>query len=113
MGQWNLSHDSHPGIKEGNVFILQHTLFDNVLKFGCTHRNPDDVAEELSSKVSMPGKFSVISAIRCVNPCKVKEKVVEIFKSSRYIDDFYEVPVDTALSIVKRESMRIPIQMDS
>jgi len=113
MSKWNLSHDSHSEIKEGSVFILQHTLFDNVLKFGCTHRNPDDVALELTSKVSMPGKFSVISAIRCINPCKVKEKVIEIFEPARYVDDFYEVPVDTALSMIKRESMRIPIQMDS
>ena len=95
-------------IKQGNVFILQHTLFDNVVRFGCSKMCADEFAKDLSSKTKIPGKFIVYSSIYCQEPCFVKDRVVNALESNKYVNEFYEIQPEQALNIVKRETLRIP-----
>ena len=108
----SIERDQSP-IKEGSVYILKHPFFHDVVKFGCTHRNPDDIARELSSKARLLGQFSVFHSIQCEDPCTVKKRVVNSLNENLCIDEFYEVAPEVALKIVQRETMRIPVVMCS
>jgi len=97
-------------IEKGHVYILRHSIFQDIVTFGCSTNNPADIATELSSKTNMPGTFSVLWSGLCQEPCKVKQRVISIFRRTQYIDEFYKVNATTAINITKRESMRIPVK---
>lgn len=96
-------------IKRGNVFILQHSFFKNVLQFGCSSQSPKFFADKLSDNSRMPGKFSVIGSLYCDEPCEVKERVIDSLKSAHYVENFYEISVEVAVKAIRREILRIPI----
>lgn len=97
------------GIKKGNVFVLQHSIFNHVVQFGCSEQNPADIAKKLSKKTRMPGEFSVVASHSCCEPCSAKARVIQALKNTHYVEDFYEVSLETAKKIVQREALRIPI----
>ena len=100
----------HQSIKEGNVFILQHTTFQNVVRFGCSEMHAEEFADQLNNKTRIPGKFIVYSSIYCEQPCSIKDRVTDALRNNQYVDEFYQITAESALNIVKRETMRIPLK---
>lgn len=91
---------------EGNVYIMKHSFFSDVIRIGCTPENPIKYAKELSQK--SPGEYLVSYAVYCSNPCEVKKRLKAYLESYKCINDFYEVSADIAMKYLQRESMKIP-----
>ena len=43
------------------------------------------------------------------DPCKVKKQIRQYLNAKEYVNEFYQVPVKVAESLLKRETLRIPI----
>lgn len=91
----------------GNVFIMTHSFFSDVIRIGCTTENPETYATMLSKKT--PGKYSLVFALQCENPCQVKKQIKTYLNAQEYVDEFYQVTAEVAESLLKRESLRIPM----
>jgi len=95
--------------KTGNVFILQHSFFQNVVQFGCTSKDPNLIATKLTKQTRMPGEFSVISSLFCDEPCEVKKRVTNALKLAHYVEEFYEISPEAAFKVIQREILRIDV----
>lgn len=91
----------------GNVYVMTHSFFNDVIKIGCTPSDPDDYAKILSEKT--PGEYTVVYSINCSSPCKVKKQIRSYLNAKEYVDGFYQVPAEVAENLLKRETLRIPI----
>ncbi len=98
---------SENGVSVGNVYVMSHSLFSDVIRIGCTPENPKDYAEQLSAK--SPGQYSLVFSIQCNNPCKVKKQIREYLNAQEYINEFYQVSPEIAEKLLKRETLKIPI----
>lgn len=91
----------------GNVYVMTHSFFSNVVRIGCTPDDPQKYSELLSS--STPGDYTLVYAIECKNPCHVKKQIREYLQAKKYVNEFYEVSTEVATKLLKRETMRISI----
>jgi hypothetical protein len=94
-------------IPYGNVYVMTHSFFNDVIKIGCTPVDPEEHAIALSAKT--PGTYKVVFSLKCMNPCKVKKQIREYLNAKEYVNEFYQVPDDVAENLLKRETLRIPI----
>jgi len=91
----------------GNVYIMTHSLFSDVIRIGCTPSNAEEYATSLSAKT--PGHYELFYSLACDNPCMVKKQLKQHFTSQKYINEFYEVSPENAKTVLKREAMKIPV----
>jgi hypothetical protein len=92
---------------EGNVYIMTHSFFSDVVKIGCTLNDPQEYAETLSA--TSPGTYTLCFSIKCDNPCQIKEQIRAYLNAKKYTNEFYQVSAEVAKKLLKRESMKIPI----
>ena len=93
-------------ISLGHVYVMTHSLFSDVVKIGCTSEDPVKYATSLSAKTI--GDYSVVFSLECNSPCKVKRQVKAYLKAEEYVKGFYQVPVEVAGKLLKRETLIIP-----
>ncbi|MBA6338061.1 GIY-YIG nuclease family protein [Colwellia sp. BRX8-7] len=91
----------------GNVYIMTHSIFSNVIRIGCTSSNTEEYAKSLSKK--SPGHYQLFFSLACENPCKVKKQIRQYFDAKKYVNEFYEVSPEIARNLLKREVLKIPI----
>jgi len=90
----------------GNVYIMTHSFFSDVVKIGCTPEDPHVYARSLSAKTI--GEYSVVFTLQCSNPCKVKKQIREYLKAEEYTKEFYQVSPEVAAKLLRRETLKIP-----
>ncbi len=90
----------------GNVYVMTHSLFSDVVKIGCTPEEPQEYAKSLSAKTI--GEYRVVFTLACSNPCKVKKQIKEYLKAEEYTKEFYQVSTEVAAKLVRRETLKIP-----
>lgn len=93
-------------ISLGNVYVMTHSFFSDVVRIGCTPEDPIDYAKSLSAKTI--GEYSVAFTLQCKNPCKVKKQIKEYLEAEEYTKEFYQVPPEVAAKLLRRESLKIP-----
>lgn len=91
----------------GNVYVMTHSFFSDVIKIGCTTEDPEEYAKTLSKKT--PGNYTVAFSLQCDNPCKVKSQIKTYLNAQEYVEEFYQVTAEVAENLLKRESLRIPM----
>ena len=90
----------------GNVYVMTHSFFSDVVKIGCTTEDPQEYAKSLSAKTI--GEYSVVFSLQCNNPCKVKKQIKKYLNAQEYVNEFYQVSPDVAEKLLKRETLVIP-----
>jgi hypothetical protein len=90
----------------GNIYVMTHSFFSDVIKIGCTSIDPIQYAITLSAKT--PGDYTLVFSLQCKNPCKVKKQIREYLNEKAYVNEFYQVPAEVAERLLKREVLRIP-----
>ena len=98
---------SNNDVSLGNVYVMTHSFFSDVIRIGCTTEDPELYASKISKKT--PGDYALIFSLQCKNPCKVKKQIQSYLNAQKYVDEFYQVSSEIAESLLKRESLRIPI----
>ncbi|MGB1261636.1 MAG: GIY-YIG nuclease family protein [Cognaticolwellia sp.] len=98
---------NNQGLAYGNVYVMTHSFFSDVVKIGCTPLDPVEHAIALSAKT--PGEYTLKFSLKCTNPCQVKKQISKALNAKAYVNEFYQVPIDVAENILKRETLRIPI----
>lgn len=91
----------------GNVYVMTHSFFSDVVKIGCTSEDPEVYAKSLSAKTI--GEYSVAYSLQCSNPCKITNQIKTYLNAERYTKEFYQVSSHVAAKLLKRETLRIPI----
>lgn len=91
----------------GNVYIMTHSIFSDVIRIGCTWNDTEEYAKSLSMK--SPGHYQLFFSLACENPCKIKNQIRQYFDAKRYVNEFYEVSPEIARNILKREVLKIPV----
>lgn len=94
-------------VLEGNVYVMTHSIFANVVRIGCTPTSPDEYAKSLSKNT--PGDYNVVFQLFCKNPCHIKKQVRKYLNANQYINEFYEVQPEHAAKLLKTESLRISV----
>ena len=94
-------------ISVGNVYIMTHSFFSDVIRIGCTTEDPKIYAKTLSEKT--PGEYTLAFSLQCDNPCQVKNQIQTYLNAEKYVNEFYRVTTDVAERLLKRESLRIPM----
>ncbi|WP_286262091.1 GIY-YIG nuclease family protein [Thalassotalea atypica] len=94
-------------VSTGSVYVMTHSLFSNVIRIGCTPDVPEEHAKKLSIKT--PGNYTLVFAQQCENPCSVRKQVSYFLQAKKYVNEFYEVPPEVAVNLLRRETLRIPI----
>lgn len=102
--QQSISHDI---VSYGNVYIMTHSIFSDVIRIGCTPIDTEQYAKSLSAK--SPGHYQLYFSLSCDNPCQVKMQLRQHFNAKKFVNDFYEVSPETAKNLLKREVMKIPV----
>lgn len=92
---------------EGNVYVMTHSFFSDVIKIGCTVEDPNFHAKSLSAKTF--GEYTLAFSLRCKNPKKVEKRIQSQLLAQKYTNDFYHVSVKAAERLLKREAYLIPI----
>jgi len=90
----------------GNVYVMTHSFFSDVVKIGCTPEDPQEYAKSLSAKTI--GEYNVVFTLQCSNPCKVKKQIKEYLKAEEYTKEFYQVSAEVAAKLLRRETLKIP-----
>lgn len=90
----------------GNVYVMTHSFFSDVIRIGCTPEDPQEYAKLLSKKTM--GDYTLVFSLNCNNPCKVKKQIKAYLNAQEYVNEFYQVPAEIAESLLKREVLRIP-----
>ncbi len=90
----------------GSVYVMTHSFFSDVIRIGCTPKDPQEYTQELSA--STPGEYTLVFSLQCNNPCKVKKQIREYLNAQEYVNEFYEVPAEVAAKLLKRETLKIP-----
>lgn len=100
---------THPEKTNGFIYVLQHSLMQDVVRIGKSEEHPVKVAQYLSQNLSFPGEYSVFSSIECQNANSVESQVKKSIKRYQSVGEFYELAPQKALNIIKRDAMRIPV----
>jgi hypothetical protein len=100
-------HLANDTISTGNVYVMSHSFFSDVVRIGCTPNDPNQYAKELSANT--PGDYSVAFSLACNNPCQVKKQIREYLNAQAYVNEFYQVPAEVAEKLLRREALKIPI----
>ncbi len=103
----NKKDTSDGTVSVGNVYVMTHTLFSDVIRIGCTSNAPTEHAKALS--VNTPGDYTVVFSLECNNPCSIEKKIKEYLNAQEYINEFYQVSPQIVEKMMKRETLRIPI----
>jgi len=90
----------------GNVFVMTHSFFSDVVRIGCTPEDPLEYVKSLSAKT--PGDYTLVFSLQCSNPCNVKKRIQEHLNAKKYVEEFYQVPAIVAERLLKRETLVIP-----
>ncbi len=98
---------STDNISMGNDYVMTHCFFSDVIRIGCTPEDPEEYAKTLSTNT--PGDYTLAFSLKCNNPCQVKKQIREYLNAQEYVNEFYQVPVDVAKKLLKRETLKIPI----
>ena len=96
----------HTEASYGYVYIMSHSFFTDVIKIGCTPIDPQEYAAQLSLKT--PGNYQVVFSLACDNPCQVKKQIRQYLNDKEHTNEFYQVPVNVAKKLFKREVFKIP-----
>lgn len=91
----------------GNVYVMTHSFFSDVIRIGCTPDDPKEYARLLSK--NSPGDYSLVFSLQCNNPCKITKKIYEYLNAKAYVNEFYQVSPEVAKKLLKREVLKIPI----
>ena len=94
-------------VSTGNVYVMTHSFFSDVIKIGCTPNDPQEHAQSLSK--NSPGEYTVVFSLACNNPCAVKKQIREYLNAKEYVNEFYQVSPAVAKKLLKREVLKIPI----
>lgn len=92
------------------IYILQHSFIDGIVRIGSSEQCPEMIAQTLTEQINLPGKYQVFSAIKCRNADTVTQLVLKSIAPYQAVKGFYELSPQTALNIIKRDSMRIPVK---
>lgn len=98
---------SNENISVGNVYVMTHSFFSDVIRIGCTPEDPEEYAQSLSVKT--PGEYTLVYSLQCKNPCQVKKQIREYLNAVEYVNEFYQVSAEVAEKLLKRETLKIPI----
>mgnify|MGYP001134927721 CR=1 FL=1 len=98
-------------VNEKYIYILRHSFIDGVIRIGSSEQCPDSIAQSLSKQINLPGEYQVFSAIKCSDAKQVTQQVLKSIAPYQAVKGFYELPAQTALNIIRRDSMRIPIKV--
>lgn len=90
----------------GNICVLNHSFFSDVIRIECTQDTPKHKADELSKK--SPGEYNVVYHTHCHNPAQIKENVQKHLTYIQCVNDFFEASPEQVIQLIKRETMRIP-----
>jgi len=101
---------SSTNITYGNVYVMTHSFFSDVIKIGCTPIDPIQHAITLSENTI--GDYTVVFSLQCKNPCNVKKQIRQYLQAKAYVNEFYQVPAEVAERLLKREALRIPMLSD-
>jgi hypothetical protein len=93
-------------VSKGNVYVMTHSFFSDVIRIGCTPEDPQKYANKLSA--NSPGQYTLVFFQACDNPCQVKKQIRDYLDAQKYVNEFYEVPPQVAEKLLKQESLRIP-----
>ncbi|SEL44741.1 T5orf172 domain-containing protein [Colwellia chukchiensis] len=106
MGDKNKPPTNKQSLSHGNVYVMTHSFFSDVIKIGCTPNDPIEHAAALSAKT--PGEYKVVFSIACANPCQIKSQIRDYLHAKAYVNEFYQVPIEVAEKLLTRETLRIP-----
>lgn len=99
--------DQNCEVSLGNVYVMTHSFFSDVIRIGCTAGDPEAYAKTLSKKT--PGDYTLAYTLQCDNPCRVKQQIQTYLNAQAYVNEFYQVTVEVAEHLLERESLRIPM----
>ena len=99
--------DKQNQVVKGNVYVMTHSFFTDVVRIGCTPDDPELYAQKLSSNT--PGDYKLIYTLCCENPCQVKQQIREYLNAQKYVNEFYQVSPDLVKKLMKQENLRIPM----
>ena len=102
----NNQQDSLDDISQGNVYVMTHSFFSDVIRIGCTPENPQIYAKQLSKNT--PGEYSLAFSLQCHNPCKVKKQIKSYLNAQEYVNEFYQVSPEVAEKLLRRKTLIIP-----
>ncbi|MBL4899077.1 MAG: GIY-YIG nuclease family protein [Colwellia sp.] len=91
----------------GNVYVMRHSFFTDVIRIGCTPDDPEIYTKTLSNKTL--GDYTLVFSLQCTNPCHVKKQIQKYLNEQEYVNEFYQVTSEVAEGLLKRESLRIPM----
>ncbi len=94
----------------GNVYVMTHSIFSDVVRIGCTPEDPEHYAKQLSENT--PGDYTLVFSIQCANPCQIKQQIRDYLNAEKYVNEFYQVPPATVKKLLQREALKIPLQTD-
>jgi hypothetical protein len=90
----------------GNVYVMTHSFFSDVIRIGCTPEDPQEYTKSLSAK--SPGDYTLVFSLQCDNPCKIKKRIQEHLNAQAYVQEFYQISAEVAERLFRRETLVIP-----
>jgi len=94
-------------VSTGNVYVMTHSFFSDVIRIGCTPDDPNEYAKSLSK--NSPGDYTLVFSSACSNPCEIKKQIRKYLNAKEYVNEFYQVSPSVAKKLLKREVLKIPI----
>jgi hypothetical protein len=97
--------DDKVGDHEGYVYILVSSAKPGIVKIGCTDRNPEQRAKELSNSTGVAMPYIVAYHVEVEDPERVERDVHQRLSESRVNPnrEFFEVPVKRAIDTIFQE----------
>jgi hypothetical protein len=92
----------------GNVFIMTHSFFSDVVRIDCTSEDPQEYVRLLSA--TSPGDYTIVFSLHCDNPYTIKNRIQGYLHSQKSAKEFYQVSAQLAERLLKREVLVIPTQ---
>jgi hypothetical protein len=96
----------HKNISEGNVYVMTHSLFSDIVRIGCTPEDPQEYAKLLSART--PGNYKLVFSLQCTSPCEVKKRIQKYLSAEEYVKEFYQVSPEVAERLLTRDTLVIP-----
>ncbi|GLX76971.1 hypothetical protein tinsulaeT_03110 [Thalassotalea insulae] len=95
-------------VTNGNVYVMTHSFFTDVVRIGCTPDDPEQYARQLSENT--PGDYTLVFSLQCAQPCQVKKQIRAYLNAEKYVNEFYQVPPEVVKKLMQRETLKIPIK---
>lgn len=96
----------YKNISVGNVYVMTHSFFADVVRIGCTPEDPQEYTKLLSAKT--PGNYELVFSLQCQNPCEVKQRIQKYLSAQEYVKEFYQISSEVAERLLTRETLVIP-----